>query len=151
MQKLDQISLQSRGISKEDQSSAVEGDNEVEQLRGDVTERQQADNPPSSHLFGSVDLHDGGGGLGHPGVVIVADHHCLRWAGCAAGVDESGTVAGLLDLHTPFDTVLLLCRLVTVLKMKYFFSPNAMNSFQVITLPLKPGGRSVGTAPFQMT
>lgn len=147
MQKLDQISLQGRGISKEDKPSAVERDNEIEQLRSDVTQWQQADNPARSHLLRTVDIHDGGGGLGHPGVVIVTDHHRLRWTSCPASVNEGGTVAGLLDIHTPLDTVFLLCRFVTVYMNEILFFTECHELLPCHHPSLEPRGKIGGNCP----
>lgn len=78
-----------------------------------MTEREQTDDPALAYFIRIVDLEAAGDGVSDPGVAIVADHDCLWGSGGTTGVDEGGTAARLLGIHAPFNSVFLLCWLVT--------------------------------------
>lgn len=77
-------------VRKPDRPLAVHHGPEIGDLRGNVTEWQEA-----NHDFGVAHgVQDREDGLGVPGDVVMAEHDALRVAGSARGVDQG---AALVD------------------------------------------------------
>lgn len=112
VEELDEVALEGGRVGEEDVVSHAQGHHEVDELRRYMAEREETDEAAVADLLGSVDLHGVADGVSDPGVVVVADHHCLRRASGAASVDEGGTVARLLHLHPPLQSLLLPRRLI---------------------------------------
>ena len=77
-------------------------------------------------------------------IAIMRDHNCLRHASSARSVDKSGTISRFLLSLSTIKGIILTFGLKPML-IEAYLSLISMSSPQVITFPLKAGGKSLGT------